>query len=258
MISQAPGQVILRNYEGVISKYTEPDDYVEPECHCADCEAGKQRLGVAEMFDSAEPDAAGCVGGPHAEGRRPQEPYGRHVRTCQGLTRTGADGTGRQAPRRPAAVAAKGARVARLFVEPIGVTLEVGEQENLLDVLVRAAIDVPADCAGKGTCGKCLVRLGAGELSPPTERERKRVPDKLRADGWRLACQAHPVSARVSIEVRAPRGRRRILTTSKLHHGAAHPAVTGQAVALEAPTLADPRSDLAPSQRGAGAAPRCR
>ena len=92
--------------------------------------------------------------------------------------------------------------MARVFVEPIGVTLEVGEQENLLDVLVRAAIDVPADCAGRGTCGKCLVRLGAGELTPPTERERKRVPEKLRAEGWRLACQAHPVSARVSIEVR--------------------------------------------------------
>ena len=39
VISQAPGQVILRNYEGVISKYTEPEDYVEGECHCEDCEA---------------------------------------------------------------------------------------------------------------------------------------------------------------------------------------------------------------------------
>lgn len=55
MISQAPGEVILRNYEGVISKYTEPDDYVEPECHCPDCEAQRQRLGVAGMFDEHGP-----------------------------------------------------------------------------------------------------------------------------------------------------------------------------------------------------------
>ena len=55
MISQAPGQVILRNYEGVISKYTEPDDYVEGECHCEACEVDKKRLGVAGLFDSAEP-----------------------------------------------------------------------------------------------------------------------------------------------------------------------------------------------------------
>jgi lysine 2,3-aminomutase len=55
MISQAPGQVILRNYEGVISKYTEPDDYAPPECHCPDCEADRQRLGVAGMYDDHGP-----------------------------------------------------------------------------------------------------------------------------------------------------------------------------------------------------------
>jgi lysine 2,3-aminomutase len=50
VISQAPGKVILRNYEGVISKYTEPDDYVEGECRCEACEEDRQRLGVAGMF----------------------------------------------------------------------------------------------------------------------------------------------------------------------------------------------------------------
>jgi lysine 2,3-aminomutase len=55
VISQAPGQIILRNYEGVISKYTEPKDYVEGECHCEACELEKQRLGVAGLFDSPEP-----------------------------------------------------------------------------------------------------------------------------------------------------------------------------------------------------------
>jgi len=54
MISQAPGKVILRNYEGVISKYTEPDDYVEGECKCDDCKAQKVRLGVARLFDTQD------------------------------------------------------------------------------------------------------------------------------------------------------------------------------------------------------------
>jgi lysine 2,3-aminomutase len=53
VISHAPGQVILRNYEGVISKYTEPDDYVPGTCHCEDCDSEKDRLGVAGMFDPA-------------------------------------------------------------------------------------------------------------------------------------------------------------------------------------------------------------
>jgi len=98
--------------------------------------------------------------------------------------------------------------VPKVFVEPIGLTLQVDEQETLLDGLVRAAVDIPTDCAGRGTCGKCLVRLGAGELTAPTERELKRIPERLCAEGWRLACQAHPLSARVGIEVRGTAGQR--------------------------------------------------
>ena len=55
VISHAPGQVVLRNYEGVISRYTEPKDYVEGDCQCEDCEIEKKRLGVAGLFDSVEP-----------------------------------------------------------------------------------------------------------------------------------------------------------------------------------------------------------
>ena len=132
----------------------------------------------------------------------------------------------------------------KVFVEPIGLTLALDEQESLFAGLVRAAIDIPTDCAGRGTCGKCLVRLGSGELTAPTERELKRIPEKLRAEGWRLACQAYPRSARVSIEVRGTAGQRRILTTSRLHHGAAHPAVCVRYLELTPPTLADARSDL--------------
>ena len=52
-----------------------------------------------------------------------------------------------------------------MLVEPIGVTLEVAEDETLLNALLQAGLDVPHTCSGRGTCGKCVVRLGAGELS---------------------------------------------------------------------------------------------
>ncbi|NLT93401.1 MAG: DUF4445 domain-containing protein [Actinobacteria bacterium] len=132
----------------------------------------------------------------------------------------------------------------KVFVEPIGLTLTIDEQDTLFASLVHAKIDIPTDCAGRGTCGKCLVRLGAGELTEPTERELKRVPEKLRAEGWRLACQARPKSARVSIEVRGTAGQRRILTTSQLTHGTVRPAVCTRVVQLDPPTLDDKRSDL--------------
>ncbi len=58
IISQAPGRIVLRNFEGVITTYTEPSDYVN-KCRCTECE--KQRVdGVASLLEgrrmSLEPE----------------------------------------------------------------------------------------------------------------------------------------------------------------------------------------------------------
>lgn len=51
IISQSPGKVVLRNFEGVITTYTEPADY-RNECRCPDCEARRQHEGVAGLLES--------------------------------------------------------------------------------------------------------------------------------------------------------------------------------------------------------------
>jgi lysine 2,3-aminomutase len=47
IISQAPGKVVLRNFEGVITTYTEPDEY-KNECHCEECNEPVE--GVASLL----------------------------------------------------------------------------------------------------------------------------------------------------------------------------------------------------------------
>ncbi len=49
LISQAPGKVVLRNFEGVITTYTEPHDYIA-ECHCEDCQQNKTVEGVSSLL----------------------------------------------------------------------------------------------------------------------------------------------------------------------------------------------------------------
>lgn len=49
LISQSPGKVVLRNFEGVITTYTEPTDYVN-ECDCEDCNKENQNEGVAALL----------------------------------------------------------------------------------------------------------------------------------------------------------------------------------------------------------------
>lgn len=54
IVSMAPNRIVVRNYEGVITTYTVPDDYND-ECQCPDCRAAraekaKHREGVARLL----------------------------------------------------------------------------------------------------------------------------------------------------------------------------------------------------------------
>jgi lysine 2,3-aminomutase len=49
LISQSPEKVVLRNFEGVITTYTQPTDY-KSECECADCKDKLLSGGVASLL----------------------------------------------------------------------------------------------------------------------------------------------------------------------------------------------------------------
>ena len=51
VISQMPGKVILRNFEGVITTYTEPTEY-HNDCNCPDCQNQYKEVGVAGLLHS--------------------------------------------------------------------------------------------------------------------------------------------------------------------------------------------------------------
>ncbi len=55
VISQAPGKVVLRNFEGVITTYTEPDEY-HFECNCKECrkESEKPFDGVVALLEGQQ------------------------------------------------------------------------------------------------------------------------------------------------------------------------------------------------------------
>lgn len=68
-----------------------------------------------------------------------------------------------------------------------------GEGGTVLDELRRSGLFLPADCGGRGSCGKCVIRLvdtGGAPPSEPTEREKEKLSEKELMEGCRLACQA--------------------------------------------------------------------
>ena len=72
-----------------------------------------------------------------------------------------------------------------IHLQPIGKSLLVNKGTPLIDVLHEFGIEFP--CGGKGTCGRCKVKLLEGILEIDTVQQQKLDKLGLKND-WRLAC----------------------------------------------------------------------
>ena len=75
----------------------------------------------------------------------------------------------------------------KVEILPSGKIYDVESGTSLHDVLKESEIEFP--CGGKGTCGKCKVRLIKGDIY--TDEKHKRMLEKMGlSDEWRLACHS--------------------------------------------------------------------
>jgi uncharacterized 2Fe-2S/4Fe-4S cluster protein (DUF4445 family) len=81
-----------------------------------------------------------------------------------------------------------------------GLVLEARPGEILADVLSGAGIPVSLYCRRRGVCGKCLVRVQSGAVSPPDEREAALLSRGGRGEGERLACRLE-VRSDLAVEI---------------------------------------------------------
>jgi uncharacterized 2Fe-2S/4Fe-4S cluster protein (DUF4445 family) len=78
-------------------------------------------------------------------------------------------------------------------------TIQAGPDTSLLKTLQDAGLYLPAICGGRGTCGKCKIRVTAGTL-PPGAADRNYFSESDLAAGRRLSCAAFPAED-ISIEI---------------------------------------------------------
>ncbi len=71
-------------------------------------------------------------------------------------------------------------------------SIEAEEGETLLALLRKSGHPVPAPCGGAGTCGKCKIRIVAGDAGPLAETEKRLLSEREREKGVRLACKVVP------------------------------------------------------------------
>ncbi|MBI2857870.1 MAG: DUF4445 domain-containing protein [Chloroflexi bacterium] len=86
--------------------------------------------------------------------------------------------------------------------EPMGRRGQCQSTESILDCARRHRVGIASVCGGAGTCGKCRVRIVRGAVSRPTSRETRALSRQQLGGGWRLACQAYPLSD-IRLEVAA-------------------------------------------------------
>lgn len=75
----------------------------------------------------------------------------------------------------------------QIKLHPLGKEISVTRGISLIDVLHEFGVEFP--CGGKGSCGKCKVKLLQGEILPDPEHKRRLKELGLSQD-WRLACMS--------------------------------------------------------------------
>ena len=128
--------------------------------------------------------------------------------------------------------------------EPVGRRVDADQDQSLLAAAQQAGIAIAAVCGGVGVCGACKVRLMAGTLSSPTSAEKETFSPSELAEGWRLACQAFPVSdLKIEIPPESLTATQRLQLEGMAQHIPLMPAVRSQTVWLDPPSLTDLRAD---------------
>jgi uncharacterized 2Fe-2S/4Fe-4S cluster protein (DUF4445 family) len=140
----------------------------------------------------------------------------------------------------------------KITFQPSGRNVYVLPGTLMLEAAGRAGIILQTPCGGKGTCGKCKVRIinakpemteGSGELS-----------EALVRDGYRLACLMH-ASIDMSVEIPCDslfEATEQILTGDTGQIAALHPVARKQFFELGEPAGHDTGSDAARLQGSVG------
>jgi uncharacterized 2Fe-2S/4Fe-4S cluster protein (DUF4445 family) len=119
---------------------------------------------------------------------------------------------------------------------------KVEDGTNLLTFLRKNTKDMNTPCGGKGTCGKCTVRVD-GLVKEPTAREKDLLGKKQLENGYRLAC-FQKVQSDLQVYFGKEEGEARIVTEAKERNIKLDPIVAKQFFTLGVPDIKDQRSDM--------------
>jgi uncharacterized 2Fe-2S/4Fe-4S cluster protein (DUF4445 family) len=128
--------------------------------------------------------------------------------------------------------------------EPIGRRGECPSDQSLLDCARQLSVDIVSICGGIGNCERCKVQVIAGQVSKPTLEEEASLTREEISQGYRLACQAYPLSdVRLHIPPESLTAPQRTQVEGLEVDVVPEPPVRGLDARLSAPMLESPIAD---------------
>ena len=125
---------------------------------------------------------------------------------------------------------------------PSGKTAHVPVGTTLFHAAHWAGLPIESTCGGRGTCGKCSVRILSGEVEATPADHRHLLPERI-GEGWRLSCRAEvhgDVECEVPRLLRAPKA----ATMGVGRFVLLEPNVQKVLLEIAKPSLEDARSHL--------------
>ena len=126
----------------------------------------------------------------------------------------------------------------KLTVKPSGRTFEYEPGASLLELLLSNDVLVDNPCNGKGTCGKCRIKLVDGQVPPVSDTERRLLSQEDLDQGIRLSCLIDPTED-ITIELVHKERKHDVLTTGYMPDFDFEPETIKRKVVVHRPTLSD-------------------
>lgn len=133
------------------------------------------------------------------------------------------------------------------------ISVNANEGANLLELLRENNIHLNTPCGGKGTCGKCTVRV-TGLKDEPTDKEKSLLGEEKLKEGYRLACM-NVINSNLEIIHDDDTVEASIITGGKSRNITINPIVKKQYIEMDAPALDDQASDIERVQAVSGLQP---
>ena len=129
--------------------------------------------------------------------------------------------------------------------EPIGRRGICEPGSSILNCARDLGVDLANLCGGIGDCGRCIVQVLDGEMSPIKESEREFLSGEMIQQGYRLACCTVPMGdSKIHVPAESLTTHQRIQVEGREIALESEPTVRTFQVQLSHPSLSDQRADF--------------